>query len=122
MFRGEHQLPMYSYINLLEVNIYTKKKLVSDATKVVGFEVNAESGKHTHMLTSHHQSAEHNIKMDNTSLEYVVQFRRLWTTATNHIQGLQARGNEEQVKFEKCLLTSSPEHYVFLSAIYNTKD
>jgi hypothetical protein len=47
---------MYAYVSLLGGNMYTTKKnrLVSDARKVIGFEVNAEATRYTNMFMSRH--------------------------------------------------------------------
>jgi hypothetical protein len=76
----------------LEDNIDTIKKnteTVTDTSKEVGLEVNAEKTKY--MLLSHHQNAgqNHNIKIANRSFENVAQFKYLGMTLTNRnsIQG-----------------------------------
>jgi hypothetical protein len=56
---------------------------VSDASKEVGLEENAEKTKY--MLLSHHQNAGHNhdMKIANRSFENVAQFKYLAMTVTN---------------------------------------
>jgi hypothetical protein len=67
-------------------NIDTIKKnteTLTDASKEVGLEVNAERSKY--MLLSHHQNAgqNHNIKVANRSVENVAQLKYLRTIVTN---------------------------------------
>jgi hypothetical protein len=67
-------------------NIDTIKKnteTLTDASKEVGLEVNAE--KYKYMLLSRHQNAgqNHNINIANRSFENVTQFKYLGPTATN---------------------------------------
>jgi hypothetical protein len=58
---GTHQLLAYAGdVNLLGDNIYmlrTTQKLVTDAGKEVGLEVNAEKTKYSYMLLSCHENA-----------------------------------------------------------------
>jgi hypothetical protein len=67
-------------------NIDTIKKnakTLSDASKEVGLEVNAEITKY--MLLSHHQNAgqNHNIQVGDRSFENVAQLKYLGMTVTN---------------------------------------
>jgi hypothetical protein len=67
-------------------NIETVKKNIEtliDASKEVDLEVNAE--KTRYMLLSCHQNAgqNHDIKIANSYIENVAQFRHLLTTVTN---------------------------------------
>jgi hypothetical protein len=56
---------------------------LTDVSKKVGLEVNAEETKY--MLLSHHQIAEqnHDITIDSRCFENVAQFRYVETTVTN---------------------------------------
>jgi hypothetical protein len=84
---GAHQLLDYADdVNLLGNNIDTINKYtetLTDASKEIGLEVNAEKTKY--MLLSHHQNAgqNHNIKIANRCFENVAQSIYLGTTATN---------------------------------------
>jgi hypothetical protein len=73
-------------VNLLGDNIDTIKKnmkILIDASKEVGLEINLEKTKY--MLLSHHQNVGQNrdLKIANRSFENVSQFKYLGTTATN---------------------------------------
>jgi hypothetical protein len=71
-------------LNLFGVDTIKKNtQTLTDASKDVSLEVNAEKTKH--MLLSHHQNAEqnHDIKVANRSIENVAQFKHLGTTITN---------------------------------------
>jgi hypothetical protein len=73
-------------VNLSGDNIDTIKKNIqtlTDASKEIGPEVNAEETKY--MLLSRHQNEgqNHDIKIVNRSFENVAQFRYLGTTVTN---------------------------------------
>jgi len=49
-------------------------------SKVIILEVNAEKAKHTVMSRDENVGKNHNIKIDNTCLEKVEQFKYLGTT------------------------------------------
>jgi hypothetical protein len=80
---GTHQLLAYTHdVNLLEDSIDTVKKnteTLTDNSKEVGLEVNAEKTKY--MLLSHHQNAgqNHDIQIANRSFINVAQFKYLGT-------------------------------------------
>jgi hypothetical protein len=84
---GTHQLLVCAGdVNPLEDNIGTINKnteTLTDTSKVVGLEVNAE--KTSNMLLSRRQNAgqNHDIKIANRCFENVAQFRYLETTGTN---------------------------------------
>jgi hypothetical protein len=61
----------------------SKQKLLIDANKEVGLEVNIEETKY--MLQSHHQNAgqNHNLKIANRCFEIVARDRYVGTTVTN---------------------------------------
>jgi hypothetical protein len=76
---GTHQLPTYAdEVNLLGDDIHTEKKnteTLTDASKEVGLEVNAEKAKY--MLVSRDQNAGQNrdIKIGNKLFEHVSRFK-----------------------------------------------
>jgi hypothetical protein len=87
---GTHQLLVYAdYVNLLGDKINTLKKnteSLTDDSKEVGLEVNAERNKYMCMLLFHHQNTGKNydIKVANReTLWNVAQFKYLRTTITN---------------------------------------
>jgi hypothetical protein len=84
---GTHQLLIYADdVNLLRDNIDIKKnkETLTDASKKVGLEVNAEKTKCMLLLSRHQNAGEsHNIKIGDRSFENVAQFKYLGTTVTN---------------------------------------
>ena len=74
-------------VKLSFVSVYTVKKnteaVVVASSKEIGLEVNA--GKTKYMVMSRDQNAEriHSMKMDNSSIERVEEFKYLGTTLTN---------------------------------------
>jgi hypothetical protein len=84
---GTHWLLVYADdVNLLGDNIKTLKKnteTLTEASKEIGIEVNTEKTKY--MLLSCHQNAgqNHNIKIADTSLENVAQFKYFGMTVTD---------------------------------------
>jgi hypothetical protein len=74
------------YVNILGGSLCTIKKNTESlvvASKESGLEVNADKTKY--MVMSRGQNAEwsHNIKTDNSTFEWVEQFKYLGTTLTN---------------------------------------
>jgi len=53
------------------------------ASKEIGREVNAEKTKYLTVSRDQAAGTDHNIKIDNKSLEWVEQFKYLGTTLTN---------------------------------------
>ena len=78
---GTHQLLAYADdVNILGGSIYTVKENAEAlvvATKEIGLEVNADKTKH--MVMSREQTAglSHTMKVDNSSIERVEQFKYL---------------------------------------------
>jgi hypothetical protein len=87
---GTHQLSAYADdVNIVGENIDTIKKtqrLLLDASKEAGLEVNPE--KTRYMLMSHSQKTgqKHSIKIANRSSEDVKKFRHLGRTLTDQNQ------------------------------------
>ena len=81
---GTHQLLAYADdVNILEGSVHTVKKKNSEAlvaAKEIGLEVNAHKNKY--MILSRDQNAGriHSMKMDNSSIERVEEFKYLGKT------------------------------------------
>jgi hypothetical protein len=86
---GTHQLLAYADdVNLLGDNIYTIKEnteTLTDASKEVGLEINAEKTKY--MLLYRHQNVGQNrdVEIVNSADENETRFKCLGTTVTNKI-------------------------------------
>ena len=73
-------------VNILGVSIHTVKKKAEAlvvATKEIGLEVNADKTKYTVMSREQTAGLSHTMKVDNSSIERVVEFKYLGTTLTN---------------------------------------
>jgi hypothetical protein len=68
-----------------ESTIRKNTETLTDASKKVGLDVNAEKTKYTRMLLSRNQNAgqNHNINIGDRSFDNVAQFKYLGTTVTN---------------------------------------
>ena len=84
---GKHQLLAYADdVKILGGSIHTVKENAEAlvvATKEIGLEVNADKTKY--MVMSREQTAglSHTVKVDNSSIERVEEFKYLGTTLTN---------------------------------------
>ena len=84
---GTHQQLAYADdVNILRGSIHTVKENAEAlvvATKEIGLEVNADKTKH--MVMSREQTAglNHTMKVDNSSIERVEEFKYLGKTLTN---------------------------------------
>ena len=84
---GTHQLLAYADgVNILGGSVHTVKKnaeaLVA-ATKEIGLEVNAPKTKYMTVSRDQNTGRIHSMKMDNSSIERVEEFKYLGTTLTN---------------------------------------
>jgi hypothetical protein len=83
---GTYQLVVYADINFLGCSINTIKEntdTVSEASRDIGLETNAEKTKHM-IMSSHPKSGQNqNIRIANESFENVTEFRYLGMTLTN---------------------------------------
>ena len=84
---GTHQLLAYADdINILGGSVHTVKKnaetLVA-ATKKIGLEVNADKTKYMIMSRDQNAGRGHSMKIDNSPIERVEEFKYLGTTLTN---------------------------------------
>ena len=84
---GTHQLLVYADDANISVGSVRAVKKNTDAllasSKEIGLEVNADKTKYVVMSRDQNAGQSHNIKMDNSSLERVEEFRYLGTTLTN---------------------------------------
>ena len=93
---GTHQLLAYADdSNILGGSAHTVKENAEAlvvATKETGLEVNADKTKY--MVTSRDRNAKrgHSVKIDNTSIERVEEFKYLGTTLTDQ------NSNQEEIK------------------------
>ena len=84
---GTHQLLAYADgVNILGGSVHTVKENAEAlvvATKEIGLEVNADKTKY--MITSRDQNAgrSHSMKIDNSSIVRVEEFKYLGTTLTS---------------------------------------
>ena len=87
ILNGTHQLLAYADdVNILGGSIHTVKENAEAlvvATKEIGLKVNADKTKY--MVKSREQTAglSHTMKVDNSSIERVEEFKYLGTTLTN---------------------------------------
>ena len=79
---GTQQLLVYADdVNILEGSVHIIRKVVD--SKETGLEVNADKNKYMVMSREHFARRSHNIKIHNSSLERVEQFKYLGATLTN---------------------------------------
>jgi len=93
---GTHQLLAYADdVNILGGSVDTIKKnaeaLVA-ATKEIGLEVNAHKTKHMTVSRDQNAGRIHSMKVDNSSIERVEEFKYLGTTLTNQ------KSTQEEIK------------------------
>ena len=85
--RGAHQLLAYADdVNILGGSIRTVKENAEAlvvATKEIGLEVNADKTKYMVMSPEQTAGLSHTMKVDNSSIERVEEFKYLRTTLTN---------------------------------------
>ena len=73
-------------VNILEESIHSVKENTEAlvvATKEIGLEVNADKTKYMVMFGEQTAGLSHNMKVDNSSIERVEEFKYLGTTLTN---------------------------------------
>ena len=82
---GTHQLLAYADVNILGGSVHTVKKnaeaLVA-ATKEIGLEVSAHKTKYMTVSRDQNTGRIQSMKMDNSSIERVEEFKYLGTTLT----------------------------------------
>ena len=84
---GTHQLLAYADdVNILERSVHSVKKnaetLVA-TTKEIGLEVNADNIKYMIMSRDQNAGRSHSMKIDNSSIDMVEEFKNLGTTLIN---------------------------------------
>jgi len=86
---GTHQLLAYADdVNILGGSVHTVEENAEAlvvATKEIGLEVNADKTKYTIMSRDQNAGRNHSMKIDNSSIERVEEFKYLGTTLTNKI-------------------------------------
>jgi len=83
---GTHQLLAYADVNILGGSVDTVKKNVEAlvaATKEIGLEVNAHKTKYMTVSRDQNAGRIHSMKIDNSSIERVVEFKYVETSLTN---------------------------------------
>ena len=84
---GTHQFLAYADdVNILEGSVHTVKENMEAlvvATKEIGLEVNADKTKYMIMSRDRNAGRGHSVKIDNSSIERVEQFKYLGTTITD---------------------------------------
>jgi hypothetical protein len=89
---GTQQLLTYAYdVNISVGSVYTTKKNTEDllvCSKKIGLEVNSDKTKYMAMVRDQNTGRSHNIKIDNSLLERVEEFKYLRKNLTcqNFIQ------------------------------------
>jgi len=84
---GANQLPVYANdVNILGGSIHTVKENTEAlivASKETGLEVNVDKTKYMVMSGDQNAGQSHSMKIDNSSIERVEEFKYLGTTLTN---------------------------------------
>ena len=84
---GTHQLLSYADdVNIMGGSVYTVEETAEAlvvATKEIGLEVNADKTKYMIMSRDQNAGRSHSMKIDNSSIERVEEFKYLRTTLTN---------------------------------------
>jgi len=86
ILNGTHQLLAYIDVNILGGSIHTVKENAEAlvvATKKIGLEVNADKTKYMVMSQDRNAGRGHSVKIDNTSIERVEEFKYLGTMITD---------------------------------------
>ena len=88
------------------------------ATKEIGLEVNADKTKYVVRSRDRNAGRGHSVKIDNSSIERVEEFKYLGTTLTNQ------NSIQEEIKIDvrECLLLFGAEFFVLQVAIQKHKD
>jgi hypothetical protein len=109
-------------VNILGGSVHTVREnaeaLVA-ATKEIGLEVNADKTKYMVMSRDRNAGRGQSVKINNSSIERVEEFKYLGATLTeqNSIQ----EEIKSRLKLGKCLLSFGAESFVFQVAIQKLK-
>ena len=121
---GTQQILAYADdVNILVGSVHTVKensKALVVATKEIGLEINSYKTKYMIMSRDQNAGRSHSMKIDNSSIERVEEFKYLGTTLTN-TNSIQEE-YYEQIEVRKCLLLFGTESFVFQFAIQKVKD
>ena len=122
---GTHQLLVYADndVNVWggSVNgIKKNAKALVMASKETGLEVNADKTDCMVMSGDQNAGRNHSIKIDNSSLARVEEFKHFGTTLTN--QNSIQEEIKEQIEVRECLLSFGAESFVFRFAIQKFTD
>jgi len=99
------------------------------ATRVIGLEVSADKTKYMVMSRDQNAGRIHRVRIDNSTLESVEEFKYLGTTLKLKLNSvvlvrtrILLRKKLEQIEVRKCLLSFGAESFVFQVAIQKFKD
>jgi hypothetical protein len=121
---GTHQLMAYAdYVNILGGRVHTVREnseALVVATKEIGLEVNTDKNKSLVMSRDRNAGRGHGVKIDNSSIERLEEFKYLGATVTNQnsIQG----EIKSRLMLENSCYNSGAESFIFQLAIQKLKD
>ena len=110
-------------VNILGGSVHTVEENAEAlvfAAKEIGLEVNADITKYMIMSRDQNAGRSHSMRIDNSCIERVEEFKYLGTTLTNK-NSIQEE-IKSRLKLRKCLLLFDTESSVFQFAIQKVKD
>jgi len=105
--------------NILVILLHDAEALVA-ATKEIGLEVNAHKAKYMTVSQDQNTGRIHSMKVDNSSIERVEEFKYLGTTVTN--QNSIQEEIKSRLKSGECLLLFGAESSVIQVGVQKFKD